>query len=368
MAGAIAVTAFGLGDEALGARYDRLHADCPAAYIQQSTHWARVVAPLGPDEPIFLLASNAAGDVAGLPLYLFRAAPGAILTSVPQPGPLGGIFSRSEADRDAVYRHLLAAAADLAQRHRCLTLTIITDPLADDVDFYRRHLAPDFEFENFTQVVPVARAVQDDRFILPNNPERNPGRTIRKARSCGFTTAICDDPALFARWYAVHRRRHGELGLTPLAEALLGGLWRHLAPLGKAFLMLVLAGDEIASGCLFVCHRDVCDAYILSANSAFAAQAPNYLLIEQALLLMARRGIRWMNWQSSARRGDGVYRFKAQWGSDERPYAIVTKLYGDPQSLLALGGEGVRRHYPNHYVVPFAAFAQGLAPGRFAKP
>lgn len=367
-AGGIEVVAFGLGDSALRGRYDRLHGSCPRAYIQQSTTWAEIIAPLGPDQPMFLLATDESGDLGGLPLYLFDAVPGKILTSVPQPGPLGGVFGRSTADASGVYRALLNAADSVARQNDCLALTIISNPLADDRPLYRRFLAPDLEFENFTQIVPVERAVSEGIFILPNNRERNPGRTLRKAHAFGFRTELCEDPETFSRWYEIHTRRHGELGLAPLARPLLCGLWRRLAPQGKAFLLVVRAGDEIASGCLFVQHRDICDAFILSTNMAFSKQAPNYLLLEQALLLMAKRGVRWMNWQSSPKRNDGVYKFKAQWGSVERTYSFLTKVYGNSDRILKIGAAGARRNYPNHYLIPFEAFATGSLQGQFRKP
>src|SRR5205807_2201047 len=127
------------------------------------------------------------------------------------------------------------------------------------------------------------------------------------------------------------------------------------------------AGDEIAAGCLFVHHRDVCDAFIMSMDSAYSAKAPNYLLMEEAFFTMWRRGIRYMNWQSSPRRGDGVYNFKKQWGSEERPYHFLTKIYCRPETILSLGAEGIRRAYRGHYVVPFGVFESGFEQRRFRK-
>src|SRR5207249_1087653 len=88
------VEAFGLGDLPWRARYDALFAACPAAFVQQSSPWAEAIAPLGPDRVILLLFHDGTRDVAGLPLYLFEGPSGPVLTSVPQPGPLGGVFVR----------------------------------------------------------------------------------------------------------------------------------------------------------------------------------------------------------------------------------------------------------------------------------
>jgi hypothetical protein len=363
----VEVVAFGLGDAELCARYSRLHDSCRHAFIQQSVAWAEVIAPLGPDEPVFLLGSAHGRDIAGLPLYLFCGLGGPILTSVPQPGPLGGVFHLPNVDRLSVYRALLGAAVEIGRARDCLALTVITNPLDDDRDLYRRYLAPTWEFTNFTQVIPLAHAVTDGKLIIPDNKDRNPGRTIRKAHRAGFTTDICSDRKSFEEWYEVHRARHCELGLSPLSHELLSRLWSDLGPSGRAFLSLVRFGREIASGCLFVRHRDVCDAFILSTRSKYAPLAPNYLLLERALLLMAERGVAAMNWQSSPRRGDGVYRFKAQWGSEEKAYAFVTRCLRQSTEVLSIGVEGARLGYRNHFLAPLEALSRNLISGHFEK-
>src|SRR5437867_2601579 len=75
-------------------RYDQLFGACPRASIQQSSLWAEVIGDIGPDQPMFLLANDGGQDVAGLPLYLYEHPLGNVLSSVPQPGPLGGVFTR----------------------------------------------------------------------------------------------------------------------------------------------------------------------------------------------------------------------------------------------------------------------------------
>lgn len=83
-----------LSDRRFRAEYDDLFEACPDAFIQQSTYWAEAIRDLGPDRPIFLLYRDGDEAIAGLPLYLYEHPRGNVLTSVPQAGPLGGIFFR----------------------------------------------------------------------------------------------------------------------------------------------------------------------------------------------------------------------------------------------------------------------------------
>src|SRR5207253_230254 len=124
------------------ADYEALHAAAEGALAQQSVAWSDVIAPLGPDEPLFLVARDDAGRaIAGLPLFRFSGPQGAILTSVPQAGPLGGVFTRHDLAADlraAAHEALVAAAIARAETERCVALTVITNPFEEATDLYRR--------------------------------------------------------------------------------------------------------------------------------------------------------------------------------------------------------------------------------------
>lgn len=361
------VIAFGLAEVDTRARYDDLFEACPHAYIQQSTHWAEALQGLGPDQPIFLLASEGGREFGGLPLYLYRGAAGSILTSVPYAGPLGGVFSRLDSDRERVYAALLGEAQEIARAHGCLALTIISNPIDDDVDLYHRHLAPSVSLQNFTQIVDLDAVVSNGRLVLRNNKKGNPAATIKKAEAAGFSARLCSTSAEFEAWYTIHVQRAAEIPTAPLDRRLAEHIWRDLGARGCSFLQLVMAGDEIAAGCLMVLHKRVCDVFAVSMNSAHASNAPNYLAVKAAMLEMATRGVKMMNWQSSPRRGDGVYKFKRQWGSEEKPYYFLTKTFCEDERILRLGAAGLRQAYPGHFVVPFGCFEAGTVAGTYLK-
>jgi hypothetical protein len=360
----VRVQEVGPGDAPARARYDALFESCPDALIQQSSWWADVVAPLGPDEPILLLASVDGLDVGGLPLYVFEGEAGPIVTSVPQAGPMGGVFLRPGLAPDAREEAccaLLQRAIRLAEERRALALTLITNPFEEDGGAYDRHLRPDLVLENFTQWVAIGEAVAGDRIILRDYSRRsNLSRNVRKARARGFRAGLSSSSADFDKWYAVHRERHQQLGAAPLREELLRGLLGVLGPRGKAFLVLVKDGDRVVSGCLNVQHRAVVDAFMLSLDADYAEAGVNFLVTEECLLESARRGARAYNWQSSPGRQSGVYAYKAQWGSREARYRFVTRLFAPPARLEALGAERLRTAYAGHYLVPFAALQDGF--------
>jgi hypothetical protein len=352
--------------------YDAFFESCAHAFVQQSTWWAEVIAELGPDTPFFLLAEIEGEAVAGLPLYLYEHRLGNVLTSVPQSGPLGGVFLRTGLSAPVVassYAALLAEAVSLAQAHRCIALSLITHPFVDDLPHYREHLAPEFVFENFTQYIDLRNHFEPDgRVRLPDYHRRtNLSRNLAKARRAGFRVRYCTDPAEIDALYQLHLKRHAEIGAPPIDARLLRNIATRLVPRSKAFFLIVESEAGIASWAVYLRHRDVVDVLRLNMDSASAAHCPNFLNTDESLTRCRDLGVTWYNWQSAPSRGSGVYRYKEQWGSVESTYHYVTKLFCPPAYLAELGLETLRREYPLHFIAPYAAAAANFAPGSYRK-
>jgi hypothetical protein len=360
-----------LTDSSLVQRYDRLFEECPHAFIQQSTYWSRVIKDLGPDIPIFLLCSEKDEDVAGLPLYLYKNPSGNILTSVPQPGPMGGIFYRQGLDAETIanaYRVLLNKAVDIAQRNGCIALTLISNPFYDDLNIYKSYMEPTYVFENFTQHIPLETIFKGNKIALRDyNRRSNLSRNLKKANSFGYTVEFCEDKNDLRKWYEVHRQRHVQLGAMPLEYKLFENMFDSLVPLEKARLILVKDGDTICSGCFFIYHEKIMDVFMLSMNPEYVGKGVNYLNVDHSLYWARGLGVDTYNWQSSRDRGCGVYRFKKQWGSVEAGYYFLTKLFCAPDRILEIGIDRIKEEYIWHYVVPFGIFEEGFGKKYFKK-
>jgi hypothetical protein len=360
-----------LSDPASRARYDAFFESCADAFIQQSSLWADVISALGPDKPIFLLCNDGTQDVGGLPLYLYEHKHGNVLTSVPQPGPMGGVFCKSDLPAEtkhAVYQALIARAEEIAKAHQCLSMTFITNPFQPDIELYKSVFAPTYIFENFTQSIPLKEVIADGRFTLKDyNRRSNLSRNIKTAHEADFKVEREGTVARLDEWYKIHCARHTEIGATPLRLDLFQNILRVLEPHGKAHLLLINKGADIASGCVYIHHRNVLDVFLLSMNTAFFELGPNFVNTEQSMLWAAQRGIHQYNWQSSPKRDTGVYRYKKQWGSVDISYFFVTKLYCTPERIKEIGLDTIKKEYPFHYVVPFGVFSAGFEQREFKK-
>jgi hypothetical protein len=354
------------------ALYDTFFESCGGAFLQQSTYWAEVIAELGPDTPFFLLAEDAGEPLAGLPLYLFEHRLGNVLTSVPQTGPLGGMFLRpslSATTARACYAALLQEAVSLAQAHRCVALSLITHPFINDLPHYQAHLQPDYVFENFTQYIELREHFDPAGAVrLPDYHRRtNLSRNLAKARRAGFRLRYCTDPSEIDALYQVHLKRHAEIAAPPIDARLLRNIAIHLVPRGKAFFLVIESDTGIASWGVYLHHREVVDVLRLNMDSAAAAHCPNFFNTDESLRHCLPLGVTHYNWQSAPSRASGVYRYKQQWGSRESTYHYVTKLFCPPTYLAELGLETLQREYPLHFIAPYAAATQNFAPGFYRK-
>lgn len=348
-------------DQALLIRYNALFDRCERAFIQQSSHWAHMIAPLGPDEPIFLLCEDDGQDIAGLPLYLYSPPSGSILTSVPQAGPLGGIFhltGLSPEKQSEAYRCLLDAAKEIAAREKCLTLTVISNPFRNDRDLYERFLQPEWVLENFTQYLDLSEPAQR------SHGHRN---NLNKAKKRGFRVEVCTTDSDFNRWYDIHCERHGEIGATPLDHRLLYGIFKQSGPLQKSRLFLVRFEQEIAAGALLVYHQKIADVFMLSVSKKFMEDKPNFVAVDESIGWASQAGVEIYNWQSSENRRSGVYDFKRQWGSRDIPYFFLTKCTGAVEDLKRIGSGSMKVAYKGHYVLPFQVWKKGFQPSHFKK-
>jgi hypothetical protein len=333
----------------------------PRSLAQQTPAWRDVITRLGDDEPLFLVCRRGRGDIVGvLPAYRFEGRLGALLTSVPQPGALGGVASGEDFEPGPVYRALLNAFVELAAERGCALASLISNPIWPDRALYERWLAPDYVLENSCLVLDLEHAL--DAAGRPTAPKTALRRNLRKAESGALVIDEEQTETNVDAWYEIHATRHREIGAVPLPQRLFRAALECAVPRGKArfFFVRLARGGEMVAGGFYLCHGDVIDAFMPSLRSEFAGLSPNYLLALHSMQWAKAHGLRWYNWQASPPEG-GVARFKRQWGSVEHPYCYLTRVTGDVGPFLASTPEELVAEYPWHYVLPYDRLGSGSA-------
>lgn len=331
---------------------DGLLNECPTSFAQQTTSWRDVITATDRDEPVFLGCRDGGRLVGLLPGYRFVGPLGAILTSVPLPGPQGGIVCHPSADVERVAAALLEAYVDHAVALDCDLATLITNPFWPDRARVEQHLKPDYVLENSLLALDLERDCDPEGGLLRATSALR--RNLRKARSGALVIDEEQSESSVAEWYALHQERHAEIGATPLPRALVFGAFAHMVPRDRARFFFVRSAEngEMVAGGLYLLHARVIDAFMPAMRSSSASLRPNHLLAAHTIEWARRRGLRFYSWQGSPPDG-GVHRFKAQWGSRDFSYAFVTRVTGDATRFLEAEVADLKQHYAWHYVLPF---------------
>ena len=343
--------------------YDSVIDNCKYGFIQQSTVWRNVISGLGPDEPYLLLARDNGRPVGVLPLYLYRGKFGNIITSVPQPGPLGGIASvDGYDDKDALYKALITYAADLGREKKCCLLTIITNPFTRDDALYKKFLLPEYELENFTQFIYLGNS---DYIITSKNIKRD----LKTSVAGGVTIKEAASAYDFDALYKIHCKRQVEISTIPLDKRLLENIFNIACPANKAKIFLAYHDGSIIAGWILIHDKLITDVFVIAADSAFDRIFPNFALADYSIRWAQGEGARLYNWQSSPGRSSGVYKFKTRWGSEEAGYYFFTKVLGDVSGIMNGNFSEVGGAYTNHFLLPceVAEKTEGKAFGEFVK-
>jgi hypothetical protein len=342
-------------------RYEKFLDNCPDSFLQQTTDWANVIKDEGPDTPIFLLYEENNKDIAGIPLYLFKEDLGNILTSIPQPGPMGGIITKndiSQNKRKRIYKNLMEYIDKIAIKNNCILFCTITNPFIDDYFFYKDIFEPDFELENFTQIIDLNKPLSLSHGVRNN---------INKAKKLNLHVNRKIDSEIFSEWYEIHKKRHEELGVIPLEKELLHKIIFMIINTGRGDFISIHKGKKIIAGGIFIHNKYTMDVYMLSFDNSYSQFKPNYIIIDEIIEIAGKKKINFFNWQSSAKRNDGVYEFKRQWGSKEMKYYYLTKLYCSPEDIKIIGKNNIKTKYKNHFLLPFGYFESGFKQTKFSK-
>ena len=171
-----------------------------------------------------------------LPAWRFQGPLGAILTSCVQAGPLGGVVCHPAADRELVYAALLDGFLELARQDGCALATVITNPFWPDRELCEKQLAPDYVLENVCQALDLATGI--DGAGAPTGGSQNLRRNLRRAESGALVIDEEQSPANLEAWYAVHERRHREIGAHAAPEGALRRGARARGAGGRGALLL----------------------------------------------------------------------------------------------------------------------------------
>jgi hypothetical protein len=342
------------------AEYESFLRKCKLCSTQFSLDWADTICEMGEDKPYFVVGKDNDEIIGVLPLYYFRSEFGNLLTTIAWHTISGIACSRNVGCRD-IYKALLEYSVSLGKELDCTALSIGTSPFANHEEYYTEYLKPDYTMENFVQYVRTDEIFdKEGNLIHPNYVKRcNLSRNLEKARL--HCLAVCADQneGAVADCFEIHEKRMKELNAAPIPKKFFDSVLKHLVSNKEGRFLFAFIQEKMIAGCFFLYNEELIDAYMMSMDSDFSEYGANFLLTYHMLKWAHVNGIPILHWMSSPRRGDGVYKWKEQWGSRERTFLYLSRVFGDISQWRNMDCNELAEVYGFHYLLPFNLLKDG---------
>jgi serine/alanine adding enzyme len=278
--------------------WDQYVTGCPSAGVYHRHGWARVIERSYGHAPVYLWARDERGVRGVLPLVVFRGALGGrSLISLPFLDE-GGLRSDTDAARTALWEAALGVAkaerADVIELRQGEPSGLALAPLGSKVS------------------VMLELASESDR--MWKRLDAKVRNQVRKATSSGLTPAWCGIEGL-DDFYRVFSRNMRDLGSPVHARRFFAAILEEFA--GDARLLLVRDGARVVAGGVCITFRDTVMVPWASSLREWRSRCPSNLLYWEVIRSGCDKGLRWLDFGRSSP-GGGTYRFKMQWGGQER--------------------------------------------------
>jgi FemAB-related protein (PEP-CTERM system-associated) len=271
---------------------------CPSAGLYHRYGWARVIERSYGHAPVYLWARDASGVRGVLPLVLFRGALGGrSLVSLPFLDE-GGLCADDASARAALWE----AASDVARRSRALSIELRQGP------------ASGLGLPPLGSKVSVMLPLASDPEAMWKRLDAKVRNQIRKATSSGLEPAWCGIERL-DDFYAVFTRNMRDLGSPVHGRRFFETILEEFADTAR--LLLVRDGRRTVAGGVCMVFRDTVMVPWASSLREWRSRCPSNLLYWEAIKSACDKGLRWLDFGRSSP-GGGTYRFKMQWGGQER--------------------------------------------------
>ena len=271
---------------------------CPTAGLYHQSGWARVIQRSYGHTPAYLWARDESGVRGILPLAVFRGALGRrSLVSLPFLDE-GGLCADSEAARTALWE----AAQAVARRERAGVVEL------------RQGAPSGLPLAALGSKVSVMLELASEPETLWKRLDAKVRNQVRKAMTSGLTPAWCGIEAL-DDFYAVFAQNMRDLGSPVHGRRFFAAILEEFA--GDARLLLVRDGPRVVAGGVCIAFRDTVLVPWASSLREWRSRCPSNLLYWEVMRSACDKGLRWLDFGRSSP-GGGTYKFKMQWGGQER--------------------------------------------------
>ena len=303
-------------------------------------------------EDLYFLAINDNGEIVGaLPSFLKRNKKyGNVINSLPFYGSNGAVVEFN--GNTEVKKNLLEKFYQNARADNCISSTIITSPLDNNVEFYENNCPKGLIDKRIGQIVDLSLIKKNPAEELMDIFHSKTRNMIRKAEKSELKISVDNSEAAWDFLIKTHIASIKALNGIPKPERFFKLIPKYFES-GKDYkIWIALNKDEtpIAALLCFYFNKTV-EYFTPVVVEEYRSIQPLSLLVYQAMIDAVKQGYYWWNFGGTWLTQDGVYHFKKRWGTEDKYYYYLTNLFNE--NILKLPKEELLKEYPYFYVVPF---------------
>lgn len=319
---------------------------CPKALIYGSPRFMNLVSCHLGAQAGWLEAVRDGAIVGVLPFMCKDGFLGPVYNSLAYYGSNGAVIQQSKDDEAKAA--LLDAFFEMAAQAGSASATIITNPLEQDADFYRRHAHHDFLDERIGLITHFAPGM-DAEGLMKSFDDPRP-RNIRRALRDGVVVERRQDSQAMDFLYGTHVKNMEAIGGMAKKWSFFSLVCDTMEPEDWSIYLAKKGNETVAALLLFNFNRTV-EYFTPVILEEFRNTQALSLIIYQAMQDSMRRGYVNWNWGGTWLSQGGVYDFKKRWGTTEYPYYYFTRVFNADVRIQSK--DALLTHYDGFYVLPF---------------
>ncbi|AMJ97583.1 hypothetical protein AVL55_05050 [Alteromonas macleodii] len=286
------------------------------------------------------------GDKAFLPLFIKDGPLGRVVNSSAFFGSHGCILCNTSSSD--IKLTLLDTLNKWCNENDVISLTLVTNPLLDDLWLYDKFFTADFKDSRIGQFTYFPK--NNDSQVLLTQFHSSRRGDYRKAKRNGVEVRYSQNKKDLDWLADVHRQEMNKMGGIAKSQAFFDTLYTTLTPSQWQVLCAESDGEMISALLLLYFNNTVEYFTPVTLPSAKSIQPMAALICEGMVDAMGKGYTKW-NWGGTWHSQKGVYEFKRKWGTTDKPYFYFTRLRN--KQILHTTAQELLASYPGFYVLPF---------------
>lgn len=331
--------------------YKTFYLNNPRSLVYGSLRYLRFIKDVTGSDPFIFICWDRDRIVGTLPVFVKCSAIGPVMNSLPWYGSNPGIITLPDESPEPVYEALLERFSVFCRDQGAVSSTVVTRPF-EIASPYERHFG--------------ARAYQDYRVGMVNdlpvpgpkasglimgNAHQKTRNQIRKGMKGGFDLDSGED--CLHDVACLHAKNMIAIGAVPKSREAFEALQRCFEYGVDYDVIVARDRGKVVAGLVTLYYNRTAEYFVPGLDAEYRDKCPLHLVIFEAMMNAARRGMKWWNWGGTRPvQQFGVYHFKRRWGAKEVIYYYFNRVYRE-DLLSTFSKARILDEFKYFYVMPF---------------